>query len=178
MLLPKGETEPRQLCSPMGAAITTLVPLSDLIAAASFDSAVQRQRIRDLIQFSMEMHEFMRDEAEVSEQEKPLAVAGSLIALGNDVFRQTYDKYPADELPAFWMQSIKKEITKAKLPVAKVDNMTQPFTNIEVQPSRSRVACSSSFAVRLSGRASKEAESCWGGFGSGLFSGASSNLAV
>jgi 16S rRNA G966 N2-methylase RsmD len=32
------------------------------------------------------------------------------------------------------MQTIKKEITKAKLPVAKVDNMTQPFTNIEVQP--------------------------------------------
>ncbi|WP_433973939.1 HsdM family class I SAM-dependent methyltransferase [Tunturiibacter lichenicola] len=32
------------------------------------------------------------------------------------------------------MQTIKKEITKAKIPVAKVDNMTQPFTNIEVQP--------------------------------------------
>lgn len=134
MLVPKGESEPRDLRSPMGAAINTLVPLSDLIAAASFDSAVQNQRIKDLIQFSMEMHEFMRDEAEMSEQEKPLAVAGSLIALGNDVFRQTYDKYPADELPAFWMQTIKKEITKAKLPVAKVDNMTQPFTNIEVQP--------------------------------------------
>ena len=134
MLVPKGESEPRDLRSPMGAAINTLVPLSDLIAAASFDSAVQNQRIKDLIQFSIEMHEFMRDEAEMSEQEKPLAVAGSLIALGNDVFRQTYDKYPADELPAFWMQTIKKEITKAKLPVAKVDNMTQPFTNIEVQP--------------------------------------------
>lgn len=134
LLVPKGESEPRELRSPMGAAISTLVPLSDLIAAASFDSAVQHQRIRDLIQFSMEMHEFMRDEAEMSEQEKPLAVAGSLIALGNDVFRQTYDKYPADELPAFWMQTIKKEITKANLPVAKVDNMTQPFTNIEVQP--------------------------------------------
>lgn len=134
MLVPKGETEPRDLRSPTGAAIKGIVPLSDLIAAASFDPAVQTQRTRDLIQFSMEMHEFMRDEAEMSEQEKPLAVAGTLIALGNDVFRETYDKYPADELPAFWMQTIKKEITKAKLPVAKVDNMTQPFTNIEVQP--------------------------------------------
>ncbi|MBI2239267.1 MAG: N-6 DNA methylase [Magnetospirillum gryphiswaldense] len=82
----------------------------------------------------MDMHEFMRDEAEMSEQEKPLAVAGTLIALKNDIFRETYDKYPADELPAFWMQTIKKEITAAKIPVAKVDNMTQPFTNIEVQP--------------------------------------------
>lgn len=134
MLVPKGEVEPRDLRAPTGAAIGKMVPLSDLIAAASFDPTVQARRTRDLIQFSIEMHEFMRDEAEMSEQEKPLAVAGTLIALGNDVFRETYDKYPADELPAFWMQTIKKEITKAKIPVAKVDNMTQPFTNIEVQP--------------------------------------------
>lgn len=134
MLVPKGEFEPRGLRSPTGAEIKEMVPLSDLIAAASFDPTVQTQRTRDLIQFSIEMHEFMRDEAEMSEQEKPLAVAGTLIALANDVFRETFDKYPADELPAFWMQTIKKEITKARLPVAKVDNMTQPFTNIEVQP--------------------------------------------
>ena len=134
MLIPKGESEPRELRSPTGAEIKKIVPLPDLISAASFDPAVQARRTRDLIQFSVEMHEFMRDEAEMSEQEKPLAVAGTLISLGNDVFRDTYDKYPADELPAFWMQTIKKEITKAKLPVSKVDNMTQPFTNIEVQP--------------------------------------------
>lgn len=134
MLIPKGETEHRALVSPTGAPVVQMVPLPDLIAAASFDPAVQAQRARDLIEFSMEMHEFMRDEAEMSEQEKPLAVAGTLMALGNTVFRETYDRYPADELPAFWMQSIKKEITKARLPVSKIDNMTQPFTNIEVQP--------------------------------------------
>lgn len=134
MLVPKGGLEPRELRSRTGAAIKQMVPLSDLIAAASFDPAVQTRRTSDLIQFSIEMHEFMRDEAEMSEQEKPLAVAGTLIALANNVFRETYDRYPADELPSFWMQTIKKEITKAKLPVAKVDNMTQPFTNIEVQP--------------------------------------------
>ena len=32
------------------------------------------------------------------------------------------------------MQTIKDEITKASLPVAKVENMTQPFTAIEVHP--------------------------------------------
>lgn len=134
MLVPKGEVEPRALRSPTGAEIKQMVPLSDLIAAASFDPAVQGQRTRDLIQFSIEMHEFMRDEAEMSEQEKPLAVAGTLIALGNNVFRETYDKYPAEELPVFWMQTIKKEFAKASIPGAKVDNMMQPFTNIEVQP--------------------------------------------
>jgi len=133
-LLPKGESEPKPLVAPTGAVIDEVVPFADMIRAASFDPAVHAKREKDLIQFSNEMHIFMRDEAELEEKEKPLAVAGSLIALSNDVFAQTYGVYPANELPAFWMQSIKDEILKASLPVAKVENMTQPFTNIEVHP--------------------------------------------
>ncbi|GAA3065702.1 hypothetical protein GCM10017562_34590 [Streptomyces roseofulvus] len=133
-LMPKGESEPRDLLAPHGAPVEHLIPMDDLIRAASFDPLVHRQRERDLILFSQEMHEFMRDEAEMSEQEKPLAVAGTLIALGNEVFAKTYDAYPAKELPAFWMQTIKAEVQKAAIPVPKVENMTQPFTNIEVQP--------------------------------------------
>ena len=103
-LVPKGESESEPLLSPGGAAIEELVPMRDLIAAASFDKQVQQQRSRDLISFSMTMHEFMRDEAELEEKEKPLAVAGTLIALKNPVFAKTYDSYPARQLPDFWMQ--------------------------------------------------------------------------
>lgn len=131
---PKGSSEERDLISPTGARITELIGLSDLFAAASFDPRVQHQRERDLIAFSMEMHEFMRDEAELEEKEKPLAVAGTLIALNDPVFAKTYDSYPATELPEFWIQSIKKVVEKAKLPVAKLENMTQPFTGIQVHP--------------------------------------------
>lgn len=137
-LLPKGETVAKELVAPSGAPVDTLIPMEDLIRAASFDPAVHKRRERDLIQFSQEMHEFMRDEAEMSEQEKPLAVAGTLIALGNDVFAKTYDAYPAKDLPDFWMQTIKTEVAKAKIPVSKVNNMTQPFTAIEVQPELSK----------------------------------------
>lgn len=133
-LMPKGEAQPRQLMAPSQAPIDHLVPMEDLIRAASFDPLVHHTRERDLILFSQEMHEFMRDEAEMSEAEKPLAVAGTLIALGNDVFAKTYDAYPAQDLPSFWMQAIKDEIKKAAIPVPKVENMTQPFTNIEVHP--------------------------------------------
>lgn len=133
-LLPLGETDPKPLVSPEGAQIDRIVPIGDMIRAASFDAAVHAQRTKSLIQFSSEMHVFMRDEAELEEKEKPLVVAGTLIALRNDVFAQTYGAYPADQLPGFWMQAIKEEIAKAKLPVAKVENMTQPFTNIEVHP--------------------------------------------
>lgn len=133
-LMPKGQSEPKELMAPTGAEIDALVPMDDLIKAASFDPFVQKKREADLIQFSIEMHEFMRDEAELEEKEKPLAVAGSLIALSNPTFAKTYKAYSAEDLPAYWMQTIKKEMQKASLPVAKIDNMTQPFTAIEVHP--------------------------------------------
>ncbi len=133
-LMPLGETEPRSISSPSGAEISELVPFNDFIRAASFDPKVHAKRERDLIQFSNEMHIFMRDEAELEEKEKPLVVAGTLIALSNRVFAKTYQEYPAKDLPAFWMQTIKAEISKASLPISKVENMTQPFTNIEVHP--------------------------------------------
>ncbi|MHA6752180.1 HsdM family class I SAM-dependent methyltransferase [Dermacoccus nishinomiyaensis] len=137
-VIPKGSTEHEPLISPQGAAIDSMVSMEDLIRAASFDRKVQAKRTEDLIQFSQEMHEFMRDEAELEEKEKPLAVAGTLIALKDSVFAKTYDAYPAAELPAFWMESIKKVIAAAKLPNAKVTNMTQPFSGIEVHPELSK----------------------------------------
>lgn len=133
-LLPLGESEPRPLVAPTGATIKAIIPMSDLINAASFDPIVHAKREHDLIQFSADMHVFMRDEAELEEKEKPLAVAGTLIALGNPVFAQTYTAYPAKELPAFWMQTIKNEVEKSSIPVPKIENMTQPFSNIEVHP--------------------------------------------
>ena len=133
-LIPQGESEPRPLKAPTGAEVEEIVPLDDLIRAASFDPNVHAKREKDLIQFSNEMHIFMRDEAELEEKEKPLAVAGTLIALSSKVFASTYHAYPARDLPAFWMQTIKSEIEKADLPISKLENMTQPFTNIEVHP--------------------------------------------
>lgn len=135
---PKGATEHKELISPQGAPITQLVSMTDLLAAASFDPNVQAQRTEDLIAFSIEMHEFMRNEAELEEKEKPLAVAGTLIALKDNVFAKTYDAYSAKDLPAFWMQSITKVIKDANLPFAKITNMTQPFTGIQVHPELSK----------------------------------------
>lgn len=133
-LIPLGESEAKPILAPSGMEIEKLVSIDDFIRAASFDPKVHAKRERDLIQFSNEMHIFMRDEAELEEKEKPLVVAGTLIALSNDVFAKSYEAYPANELPAFWMQTIKSEISKAALPIAKIENMTQPFTNIEVHP--------------------------------------------
>lgn len=133
-LIPKGEKRERPLVSPTGTVVEGLLPIDDLFRAASFDPSVKHQRTVDLIAFSQVMHRFMRDEAELEEKEKPLAVAGTLIALRNEVFAKTYQAYPAKELPAFWMQKINEEVRAADLPVPKIENMTQPFTAIEVHP--------------------------------------------
>lgn len=137
-VMPKGQSDAEPLVSPQGAQITSMVSMEDLVRAASFDRKVQAKRTEDLITFSQEMHEFMRDEAELEEKEKPLAVAGTLIALKDQVFAKTYDAYPANQLPSFWMSSIKKVIEEAELPNAKVTNMTQPFSGIEVHPELSK----------------------------------------
>lgn len=137
-VMPKGSRDAEPLISPQGAEITEMVSMDDLIGAASFDPSVQAKRTEDLIAFSQVMHDFMRDEAELEEKEKPLAVAGTLIALKDEIFAKTYDAYPAKNLPAFWMESITRVITAAKLPNAKITNMTQPFTGIEVHPELSK----------------------------------------
>ncbi len=133
-LIPQGQQEPRSLISPTGAEINELVPMHDLVKAAAYDPAVRLKRSSDLIAFSQEMHRFMRDEAELEEKEKPLTVAGTLLALSNRTFARTYQEYPAHELPGYWMETIIKEAKAAKLPVPKIKNMTQPFSAIEVHP--------------------------------------------
>lgn len=143
-LINKGSTDERPLRSHAGKEITELLPFRDMVAAASFDPHVARQRESDLLAFAQEMHDFMRDEAELSEKAKPLAVAGSLIALHNKEFRDAYQAWSADKLPSFWMNSIKEEMsnalpmsdgsTKRRVPQAKQETMTQPFTAIQVHP--------------------------------------------
>lgn len=137
-VMPKNTTDHEPLVSPQGAPISSMVSIDDLIRAASFDPAVQAKRTEDLIAFSQVMHVFMRDEAELEEKEKPLAVAGTLIALKDEIFSKTYDAYPAKDLPGFWMDAITRVIKAAKLPNAKITNMTQPFTGIEVHPELSK----------------------------------------
>ena len=105
-LLAKGSSEVKDLKTPHGSVINKIIPLSDFANAASFDPDVQRRRERDLLDFSMEMHEFMRDEAELEEKEKPLAVAGSLIALRDRAFSLSYGNYSASEIQEAWLATM------------------------------------------------------------------------
>ena len=133
-LVTKGGTKAKPLCTKEGKNIDCLIPWLDYIEHATFDPSVQRMRFDELMAFSRDLHDFMRDHAKLTESEKPLLVSGTLIALRNKAFAKAFDAYNPEELQKAWMRVIKEEIQTADLPRAKKDNMAQPYSSIAVHP--------------------------------------------
>ncbi len=133
-LHPKGATSPKEMLTKGGQIVDRFLPWNDFIEHATFDPTVRRLRFDELMEFSRELHEFMRDHAKLTESQKPLLVSGTLIALQNAPFESSYDKYKPEDLQTEWMNVIKKEIDKATIPQAKKQNMAQPFSGIAVHP--------------------------------------------
>ena len=130
----KGNAKPKPLCTKEKKEITSIIPWSDYIQHATFDPSVQRMRFEELMAFSRELHDFMRDHAKLTESEKPLLVSGTLISLRSKAFVASYDVLTPEELQKEWMRVIKDEIQKAEIPRAKKDNMSQPYSSIAVHP--------------------------------------------
>jgi len=133
-LHPKGSASSKALTSKTGTPITGFIPWSDYIEHATFDPTIQRLRHDELMAFSRELHDFMRDHAKLTESEKPLVVSGTLIALQNAAFSKSFDAYTPQDLQKQWQKVIQEEIDKANLPQAKKYNMTQPYSSIAVHP--------------------------------------------
>ena len=131
---PKGSPEPKNLTNKSSSQITTIVPIDDYIEHGTFDPDVAKKRHHDLMEFSRELHNFMRDNAKLTESEKPLLVSGTLIALKNKAFAKSYDAYKPEELQKEWMRVIKEEFKKAEIPHSKEYSMTQPYSSIAVHP--------------------------------------------
>lgn len=133
-LHPKGATEAKPLKNKTGSDINALIPWPDYIEHGTFDPSVQALRHHELMAFSRDLHDFMRDHAKLTESEKPLLVSGTLIALQNEAFAKSFDAYKPEDLQKAWLKVIKDEIDKADLPQAKKYNMTQPYSTIAVAP--------------------------------------------
>ncbi|WP_409311564.1 class I SAM-dependent DNA methyltransferase [Pectobacterium sp. B1J-3] len=133
-LVPAGTTETKILTNESGIPVMELLPFDDYYRLSSFDPDVAKKRHSDLLAFSRELHELIWAKAKVSEEEKPLLVSGTLIALMNTTFMKTFDSLPAGELQDAWLGAIKKELDKAEIPQAKKDTMLQPYSTIAVHP--------------------------------------------
>lgn len=133
-IFPKGAAKYKELVNKAGTKIQSIISFEDYIEHGTFDPDVARKRHDDLMEFSRELHNFMRDHAKLTESEKPLLVSGTLIALKNKAFAKSYDAYKPDELQKEWMRVIIEEFKKADIPNSKEYSMTQPYSSIAVHP--------------------------------------------
>lgn len=133
-LFPAGGTEAKELVNESGVAVGDIIPYDDYYRLASFDPDVAKKRHADLLAFSKELHELIWTKAKISEEDKPLLVSGTLIALMNVVFMKTFIALPAEDVQEAWLGAIKKELDKADIPQAKKDTMLQPYSTIAVHP--------------------------------------------
>ncbi|MFZ6814926.1 HsdM family class I SAM-dependent methyltransferase [Undibacterium sp. Rencai35W] len=133
-LYPAGAAEPKDLVNESGSVVKELIPFEDYYRLSSFDPDVAKKRHADLLSFSRELHELIWTKAKVSEEDKPLLVSGTLIALMNSAFGKTFTALPADDLQESWLGAIKKELDKSNIPQGKKDTMIQPYSTIAVHP--------------------------------------------
>lgn len=133
-LIPAGTTEVKEIVNEAGIAVTSIIPFDDYYRLSSFDPDVAKKRHSDLLAFSRELHELIWAKAKVSEEDKPLLVSGTLIALMNTTFIKTFSALPAEELQDAWQEAIKKELDKADMPKGKKGTMLQPYSTIAVHP--------------------------------------------
>jgi len=131
---PKNATTWKPLKTKSGKKVDDILPLDDFIEHGTFDPQVAKQRHDDLMAFSRELHEFMRDHAKLTESEKPLHVSGTLLALRNKAFAKSFGDYSPLDLQKQWMHVIKEEMKRADIPHSKEYSMTQPYSSIAVHP--------------------------------------------
>ncbi|MCK5431140.1 MAG: N-6 DNA methylase, partial [Gammaproteobacteria bacterium] len=133
-LYPCGSNQYKELMNESGVVVTEIIPFDDYYRLSSFDSEVERKRHQDLLSFAKELHEFIWTTAKIPEEDKPLLVSGTLIALMNKPFLNSFKHYGSEDMPKKWLEAIKDELDKADIPQAKKDTMLQPYSNVATLP--------------------------------------------
>ncbi|WP_336975104.1 HsdM family class I SAM-dependent methyltransferase [Bacillus thuringiensis] len=128
-IYPKGSINYREL------SLKTFQSPEHYIELINYDPIIEKKRQAELLSFAKEIHNDMRDFAKLTEQEKPLLVSAALLALSDKVFKSSYSQYTtSSELAEGLIETVKRVLKNAKIPTAKINNMIQPYSFIEVHP--------------------------------------------
>lgn len=114
--------------------VEALVRFDDYRLLRSFDPAIRTRSRDELMKFSRDLHNYLRDYAKVSEAEKPLLVSGVLLALQDESFALTYHRYSPDALPKALFAALERQIDQAQVPAAKKEIILQPYTFLTTHP--------------------------------------------
>jgi type I restriction-modification system DNA methylase subunit len=85
------------------------------IERAKSDPALEKTRRSDLMKFSRELHDYLRDYAKITEAQKPLLVSGVLLAFMENGFERAYTAYEGEDLAQKTFQAIRDVVDKAQL---------------------------------------------------------------
>lgn len=129
----KGQAQPEELKDQRGL-VQSLLAFDDYLGLRTFDPAVRNRTEGELMAWAGQLHNYLRDYAKVSEQEKPLIVSAILIALQDSTFSLTYAKLAATALPKALYDALEREIGKAAFPSEKQQKVLQPYLFITTHP--------------------------------------------
>jgi SAM-dependent methyltransferase len=126
------------LCDEHGE-VERLLPVKEYQRLLNFDPEVRRRTQDELMQFSQELHHYMRDYAKLSENEKPLAVSGCLLALRDEAFKANWRRYKITTLGRELIAALRREIDAAVPEAVKQRAMLQPYQFLEMHPELNRL---------------------------------------
>lgn len=135
----KGELKAEPLPSPAGP-VNQLIPVADYRSLLDYDPAVRARTQAQLMGFSRQLHNYMRDYAKLSEAEKPLIVSGILLALRDDAFNRTWPKLKPSDLARELATAIERTARAADFRETKREIMLAPYAFIRTHPELSRPA--------------------------------------
>ncbi len=139
---PRGSATASALFDENNAPIARFVEWQRYFDRATYDPIRAAARYADLMKFSRDLHNYLRDYAKITEAQKPLLVSGILLALMNEGYARAYPVYEGQELATKTYQAIQDEINKAQLGdthEVKKKAVTNAFSFIEHHPELSRI---------------------------------------
>ncbi len=99
-----------------GKSVQEILPFDQFYKLAIRDKTLEKIRFSELIKYSKELHNFLRDYAKLSEYEKPLLVSGILLALQDDAFISSWEKFDQEKtLPKQTFEAIARIIEDTQL---------------------------------------------------------------
>lgn len=131
-------SDPSELKAISRMELDHLLPFDDYIRSAEYSPEMEHLRESELLAFSRELHDFLWKYAKLTEEQKPLLVSGTLIALMDPAFANGYSDFTASKLQKRWGEVVLEQIEAADIPHSKKINIFQPYSGIAVHPSLSQ----------------------------------------
>lgn len=100
--------------------LNTLLSFEDYDRRVRQTPEVIKESEKQLIRFSRDLHNYIRDRGKLSEGEKPLLVGAVLVALRDNAFWRSYGEYETcDRLARELLNSVKVQLEKGEIPESK-----------------------------------------------------------